>query len=42
MALFHVRNFAEASLNETNRNEVIGWIMGTMSHTATLEHDKVT
>ncbi|MEZ4707264.1 MAG: ATP-binding cassette domain-containing protein [Caldilineaceae bacterium] len=29
MALFHGRNFAEARLAETDRNEVIGWIMGT-------------
>lgn len=28
MALFHGRNFAEAPLAETDRNEVIGWIMG--------------
>jgi simple sugar transport system ATP-binding protein len=28
MALFHGRNFAEAPLAETSRNEVIGWIMG--------------
>lgn len=28
MALFHGRNFAEAPLSETTRNEVIGWIMG--------------
>jgi simple sugar transport system ATP-binding protein len=31
MALFHGRNFAEASLAETSRNEVIGWIMGNKS-----------
>jgi len=41
MALFHGRNFAEAQLNETNRNEVIGWIMGTMGRAEALEHDKV-
>ena len=29
MALFHGRNFADAPLTETTRNEVIGWIMGT-------------
>jgi simple sugar transport system ATP-binding protein len=29
MALFHGRNFAEAPLQATDRNEVIGWIMGT-------------
>ena len=34
-------NFAEASLAKTNRNEVIGWIMGTKGHTETLAHDKV-
>jgi simple sugar transport system ATP-binding protein len=28
MALFHGRNFAEAALNEVERDEVIGWIMG--------------
>lgn len=28
MALFHGRNFAEAPLAATDRNEVIGWIMG--------------
>jgi simple sugar transport system ATP-binding protein len=42
MALFHGRNFAEAQLRETNRNEVIGWIMGTRDHTAALEHDRVS
>ncbi|GAB4129642.1 MAG: ATP-binding cassette domain-containing protein [Roseiflexaceae bacterium] len=31
MALFRGRNFAEAPLSETNRNEVIGWIMGNKS-----------
>jgi simple sugar transport system ATP-binding protein len=31
MALFHGRNFAEAPLSETSRNEVIGWIMGNRS-----------
>ena len=29
MALFHGRNFADAPLTDTTRNEVIGWIMGT-------------
>jgi len=28
MALFHGRNLAEAPLDQTDRNEVIGWIMG--------------
>ncbi len=29
MALFHGRNFAEGRLGEVNREEVIGWIMGS-------------
>ena len=33
MAIFHGRNFAEAPLKSTSRNEVIGWIMGTKGHT---------
>ncbi|MCB1431247.1 MAG: sugar ABC transporter ATP-binding protein [Alphaproteobacteria bacterium] len=41
MAIFHGRNFAEAPLKDTSRNEVIGWIMGTKGHTDTLAHDKV-
>jgi simple sugar transport system ATP-binding protein len=41
MALFHGRNFAEAPLADTSRNEVIGWIMGTKGHTETLAHDQV-
>jgi len=41
MALFHGRNFAEARLGETSRNEVIGWIMGTKGHSTALAHDKV-
>ena len=41
MALFHGQNFAEAPLRETNRNEVIGWIMGTKGHTENLAHDRV-
>ena len=41
MALFHGRNFAEAPLQSTSRNEVIGWIMGTKGHTASLAHDRV-
>jgi simple sugar transport system ATP-binding protein len=41
MALFHGRNFAEARLGDTNRNEVIGWIMGTKGHTDALSHDRV-
>jgi len=31
MALFHGRNLAEAPLKDTDRNEVIGWIMGNKS-----------
>jgi simple sugar transport system ATP-binding protein len=42
MALFHGRNFAEARLGHTSRNEVIGWIMGTKGHSTALAHDKVT
>jgi simple sugar transport system ATP-binding protein len=34
VALFRGRNFAEAPLAETNRNEVIGWIMGNRSPAA--------
>jgi simple sugar transport system ATP-binding protein len=41
MALFHGRNFADAPLKDTSRNEVIGWIMGTKGHTADLAHDQV-
>ncbi|MBX3570524.1 MAG: sugar ABC transporter ATP-binding protein [Rhizobiaceae bacterium] len=41
MALFHGRNFAEARLADTSRNEVIGWIMGTKGHSTALAHDKV-
>jgi simple sugar transport system ATP-binding protein len=41
MAIFHGRNFAEAPLKDTTRNEVIGWIMGTKGHSASLAHDKV-
>ena len=41
MAIFHGRNFAEASLKGTNRNEVIGWIMGTKGHAEGLAHDQV-
>ena len=39
MALFHGRNFEEAPIAETSRNEVIGWIMGTRGHTATPAHE---
>ena len=41
MALFHGRNFAEAPLKDTSRNEVIGWIMGTKGHSTGLAHDRV-
>ena len=41
MALFHGRNFEEAQINETTRNEVIGWIMGTKGHTEALAHDRL-
>jgi simple sugar transport system ATP-binding protein len=41
MALYHGANFAEAPLAETSRNEVIGWIMGTKGHKASLAHDRV-
>ena len=41
MAIFHGRNFAEAPLKSTSRNEVIGWIMGTKGHTESLAHDRV-
>jgi len=35
MALFHGRNLAEAPLSQTDRNEVIGWIMGNKSRAET-------
>ncbi|MEP3276496.1 MAG: ATP-binding cassette domain-containing protein [Stappiaceae bacterium] len=41
MALFHGRNFEEAMIDNTNRNEVIGWIMGTKGHTEALAHDSL-
>jgi simple sugar transport system ATP-binding protein len=41
MALYHGANFAEAPLAQTTRNEVIGWIMGTRGHDASLAHDRV-
>jgi simple sugar transport system ATP-binding protein len=28
MALFHGRNLAEAPLDQVDRNDVVGWIMG--------------
>ena len=42
MALYQGTNFAEAPLAETHRNEVIGWIMGTKGHTASLSHDRIS
>jgi len=41
MALFQGTNFAEAQLENTNRNEVIGWIMGTKGHIEQLAHDRI-
>ncbi len=41
LALFHGRNFAEAYLENTNRNEVIGWIMGSKEHRGGVAHDRV-
>lgn len=41
MALYQGTNFAESELGKTSRNEVIGWIMGTKGHTATLAHDNM-
>jgi simple sugar transport system ATP-binding protein len=41
MALFHGRNFADAPIHATSRNEVIGWIMGTRGHTEAFAHDRV-
>ena len=41
MALYHGRNFADAPLKETSRNEVIGWVMGTKGHSEALAHDQV-
>jgi simple sugar transport system ATP-binding protein len=41
LALFHGRNFEEADLHQTNRSEVIGWIMGTMDHKEVPAHDRI-
>ena len=41
MALYQGTNFAEARLEQTSRNEVIGWIMGTKGHTSGLAHDNM-
>lgn len=40
MALYQGTNFAEAPLGDTNRNEVIGWIMGHKGNTEALAHDR--
>lgn len=42
LALFHGRNFAEAQLKDTSRNEVISWIMGSKEHQGDVAHDRVT
>ena len=39
MALYQGTNFAESSIANTSRNEVIGWIMGTKGNTTALAHD---
>src|SRR5690554_1125560 len=41
MALYQGSNFAEAPLDGTHRNEVIGWIMGTKGHNEGLAHDQL-
>ena len=41
MALYQGTNFADAPLAETNRNEVIGWIMGHKGRTEGLAHDRM-
>lgn len=41
MALYQGTNFAEAKLDATHRNEVIGWIMGTKGHNEGLAHDRI-
>jgi simple sugar transport system ATP-binding protein len=41
MALFNGANFAEAPLADTDRNEVIGWIMGAKGNRAALAHDRL-
>jgi simple sugar transport system ATP-binding protein len=41
MAFYQGTNFAEAPLNATSRNEVIGWIMGSKGHTEGLAHDNL-
>ena len=41
MALYHGTNFAEAMLTDTNRSEVIGWIMGSKENPGEVAHDRV-
>src|SRR5690606_6982122 len=41
MALYQGTNFADSPLAETNRNEVIGWIMGHKGRTEGLAHDRM-
>lgn len=41
MALYHGTNFAEAKLADTNRSEVIGWIMGSKENPGEVAHDRV-
>jgi len=36
MALFHGKNFAEAYINETSHDELIGWVMGASQHRETV------
>ena len=41
IALYHGANFAEAPLSQTNRSEVIGWIMGSKESPGELAYDRV-
>ena len=41
MALYHGSNFAESSLSDTSRSEVIGWVMGSKDNSGELAHDRV-
>jgi len=41
MALYHGTNFAESKLADTNRSEVIGWIMGSKENPGEVAHDRV-
>ena len=36
MALFHGKNFAEANINETSHDELIGWVMGASQQRETV------